>query len=102
MRRLRLSATQTALLLAVVTLAGATPGAGEPAGQPGAHCALALRISLWRAGGGPWNYAALLNAASDRLLMRRVGGGFSFWHLHLRDFLAEASPEQLVELHDAA
>jgi hypothetical protein len=50
----------------------------------------------------PWNYAARLNTASDRLLMRRVGGGFSFWHLQLRDFLAQASPEQLAEICKAS
>ncbi len=31
-----------------------------------------------------------------------LGGGFSFWHLQLRDFLAQASPEQLAEMSKAA
>ena len=59
---------------------------------------LALRIALWRAGAAPWNYAAFLSDAGDRLLMRRVGGGFAFWHLQLRDFLAGWPQERLDEL----
>lgn len=56
---------------------------------------VALRIALWHTCVAPWNYAALLNNASDRLLMRRVGGGFAFWRLRLRDFLAGLSEEEL-------
>ena len=59
---------------------------------------LALRIALWRAGAAPWNYAAFLGDAGDCLLMRRVGGGFAFWHLQLRDFLARWPQERLDEL----
>lgn len=63
---------------------------------------VALRIALWDAGVAPWNYAALLNDACDRLLMRRVGGGFAFWHLQLRDFLAGLSEEEVKKLIDEA
>jgi hypothetical protein len=49
---------------------------------------LALRLVLWRAGLAPWNYAAFLNHASDILLLRRVGGGYTFYHQELRDYLA--------------
>jgi hypothetical protein len=50
---------------------------------------LALRWALWRHGLGPWRYDAFLEEASSRLLLRRVGGGYEFWHRELRDFLAE-------------
>ncbi|MDW8215817.1 MAG: hypothetical protein RMJ55_19885, partial [Roseiflexaceae bacterium] len=63
---------------------------------------VALRVALWDAGVAPWNYAALLNDASDLLLMRRVGGGFAFWHLQLRDFLAGLSKKELRRLIDEA
>jgi hypothetical protein len=63
---------------------------------------LALRIVLWRAGHASWNYAAFLNAMSDRLVLRRVGGSYTFWHLQLRDYFAELSAEQIDALAESA
>ena len=40
----------------------------------------ALRLVLYKKGHIPWNYAKFLNFASDRLLMKKVGGGYVFFH----------------------
>jgi hypothetical protein len=58
----------------------------------------ALRLALRWSDLAPWDYAAFLTRASDQLLMRRVGGGFSFWHLQLRDYLATLTPEEFDAL----
>lgn len=55
-----------------------------------------LRVMLTRAGHIPWNYAAFLNYCCDRVLLERVGGGYRFIHVTLRDYfagLADASLE---------
>jgi hypothetical protein len=48
-----------------------------------------LRIAVTRAGVAPWNYAAFLDHCAERILMQRIGGGFSFFHLTFRDHLAD-------------
>ena len=42
----------------------------------------------------PWQYVRLLDEATQRLLLRQQGGGYSFIHNLLRDHLASsASPD---------
>lgn len=41
----------------------------------------------------PWNLAAFLDRACDRILMRRVGGGYIFIHRTLLEYLAERPDE---------
>src|SRR6185503_6147066 len=39
-----------------------------------------LRFLLWRSSALPWNVAAFLDEAADRILLRKVGGGYIFIH----------------------
>jgi DNA polymerase III delta prime subunit len=52
---------------------------------------LALRIVLWRNRLGPWNYAGFLDYAVERVLLRRVGGGYMFLHRLLQEYFASIS-----------
>jgi hypothetical protein len=49
---------------------------------------LVLRAQLWRAGLIPWNYPQFLDYASERILLRRVGGGYIFVHRLLLEYFA--------------
>ena len=48
------------------------------------------RLILWRNKNAPWNYTRFLDAAADRILLRRVGGGYIFVHRMLMEYLAGA------------
>ena len=47
-----------------------------------------LRWRLWRAGYVPLNYPGFLDYATERILLRKVGGGYIFVHRLLLDFFA--------------
>lgn len=47
-----------------------------------------LRQMLHKKGRIPWNYAKFLDFASDRLLMKKVGGGYVFFHRMLLEHFA--------------
>ncbi|TMC18613.1 MAG: TIR domain-containing protein [Chloroflexi bacterium] len=47
-----------------------------------------LRFFLWRHGLLPWKLVAFLDEATERLLLRKVGGSYIFVHRLLRDVLA--------------
>ena len=49
---------------------------------------LALRFILQRQGALPWNVAAFLNFATDRLLLHKVGSGYIFVHRFVQDYFA--------------
>jgi len=49
---------------------------------------LVLRALLWRSGVIPWNYARFLDEAAERLLLRKVGGGYIFVHRLLLEHFA--------------
>ncbi len=51
---------------------------------------LVLRWLLWRAGNMPLNYSQFLDSAAERLLVRKIGGGYTFIHRLLLDFFADA------------
>ncbi len=53
-----------------------------------------LRVLLWRTKVIPWNYPHFLDEAADRILLRKVGGGYIFVHRLLLDYFAtlEALP----------
>ena len=48
-----------------------------------------LRRILHRKGHIPWNYARFLDYASERLLMKKVGGGYIFYHRMLMEHFAQ-------------
>jgi hypothetical protein len=50
-----------------------------------------LRWYLWRAGYLPWRAIRLLDEAADRILLRKVGGGYMFIHALLLDYFASLS-----------
>jgi hypothetical protein len=47
-----------------------------------------LRFWLWRTGSLPWNQIAFLDEAAQRLLLRKVGGGYIFVHRLLLEYFA--------------
>ncbi|PYV76159.1 MAG: hypothetical protein DMG96_14990 [Acidobacteria bacterium] len=47
---------------------------------------LVLRLVLWVSGGSPSSFVSFLNYATDRLLLRRIGGGYIFTHRMLADY----------------
>ena len=51
-----------------------------------------LRLILLIEGFIPWNYAHFLNFASDRLLIKKVGGGYVFFHRMLLEHFARMNP----------
>jgi hypothetical protein len=56
-----------------------------------------LRWQLWQAGSIPWNYPHFLDYAAERILLRKVGGGYIFIHrLLLEYFVSLEEKEQPV------
>jgi NACHT domain len=53
-----------------------------------------LRQILYQKGRIPWNYAKFLDFASDRLLMKKIGGGYVFFHRMLLEHFAQMSPNE--------
>ncbi len=49
---------------------------------------LVLRLLLLDAGSMPWNYPRFLDYAAERVLLRKVGGGYIFTHQLLLDYFA--------------
>jgi hypothetical protein len=49
---------------------------------------LILRLLLWRQGALPLDVVPFLDFASDRVLLRRVGGGYIFTHRFLQQYFA--------------
>jgi hypothetical protein len=47
-----------------------------------------LRQMLHKKGRIPWNYAKFLDFASERLLMKKIGGGYVFFHRMLLEHFA--------------
>ena len=47
-----------------------------------------LRRVLYRKGYMPWNYASFLNYVTDLRLMKKVGGGYVFYHRMLMEHFA--------------
>ena len=47
-----------------------------------------LRFLLWRTGSVPWHYIPFLEYAAERILLRKVGGGYIFIHRLLLEYFA--------------
>jgi GTPase SAR1 family protein len=52
---------------------------------------LAVRALLWRNGLASWDYVTFLDYAAERVLLRKVGGGYIFIHGSLLDHFASAN-----------
>ena len=50
-----------------------------------------LRLFLWRAKALPWNYVHFLDYATERILLRRVGGGYIFVHRLLLEYFSSSA-----------
>ena len=50
---------------------------------------LALRCLLVHNNLAPWKYATFLDHATERVFLRKVGGGYIFIHRLLQDYFAE-------------
>ena len=48
-----------------------------------------LRLGLWLSNYIPWNYARFLDYASELLLIKKVGGGYVFYHRMLMEHFAQ-------------
>jgi len=55
---------------------------------------LTLRFILWRKNASPWDYIGFLNYAAERILLRRVGGGYIFIHRLPMEYFASLRSEQ--------
>jgi hypothetical protein len=55
-----------------------------------------LRAFLVYNGSAPWNYVRFLDYAADRILLRKVGGGYVFLHRMLMDWFADRYVEPAV------
>jgi len=51
-----------------------------------------LRFLLWRTGAVPRRYVPFLDYAAERILLRKVGGGYIFLHRLLLDYFASLAP----------
>ena len=58
---------------------------------------LVLRHFLVRNGSAPWDYAKFLDHAAERILLRKVGGGYIFIHRMLLEYFATRYDESSVE-----
>jgi hypothetical protein len=47
-----------------------------------------FRLLLVGSGSAPWNYVKFLDYAADRILLRKVGGGYMFIHRMLLEYFA--------------
>jgi hypothetical protein len=45
-----------------------------------------MRVVLWHSGALPWNLASFLDYCTERILLRKVGGGYLFIHRLLQDY----------------
>ena len=52
-----------------------------------------LRFLLWRTGAVPWRDAQFLDYAAERILLRKVGGGYIFLHRLLLNYFANLETE---------
>ena len=58
---------------------------------------LVLRLLLVRSGSIPWDYVKFLDYAAERILLRKVGGGYIFIHRMLLEYFAARYDESSVE-----
>jgi hypothetical protein len=56
-----------------------------------------LRLWLVRNGSTPWNYVGFLDYAAERILLRKVGGGYAFIHRMLLEYFAARYVERSAD-----
>ena len=60
---------------------------------------LILRLILVWDGLAPWRYPSFLNYAAERILLRKVGGGYMFIHRYLLEYFASLDIEAKAKLN---
>ncbi|MGB9204913.1 MAG: hypothetical protein WCB94_13225, partial [Terriglobales bacterium] len=70
---------------------------GQHAGGQACLMHLALRLWLVLDGSIPWNYVKFLDYAAERILLRKVGGGYIFIHRMLLEYFAARYDKSAVE-----
>lgn len=71
---------------------------GLPMGLEAAIKHYTLRLVLFLDGSMPLNYVRFLDACADRILLRKVGGGYMFPHITFRDYFTALTPERIDAL----
>ena len=59
---------------------------------------LTPRVILWREGAMPLNYVRFLEYATERIFLRRVGGGYSFVHRLVQEHFAKHEQELIARV----
>jgi NACHT domain len=87
-------------LLFMGTVLGLTYGLGRAFQLGGSACVCywTTRIRMRRSGSAPLRYKRFLHDAEQRILLRRVGSGFSFPHRLLQEHLGTMPDERLKRL----
>ncbi len=78
--------------LAVGLLAGMVGGKGPVFAGVVLIQHFTLRLMLWWQGYIPWNYARFLDYATERIFLRKVGGGYIFIHRRLQEHFTKMYP----------
>jgi hypothetical protein len=89
---IRRSARNALFAMLVGGLVGGLTGGGETCLSQ-----IALRLGLIRNGSTPWNYVRFLDYAAERILLRKVGGGYAFIHRMLLNHFAALYVERSGE-----
>jgi eukaryotic-like serine/threonine-protein kinase len=61
-----------------------------------------LRLLLFQSGYLPWNITGFLNYCTERIFMRRVGGGYIFIHRTLMEHFAQMEEKDVLNLPETA
>jgi phosphate/phosphite/phosphonate ABC transporter binding protein len=59
-----------------------------------------LRWLFWREGAMPWRYQQFLEEAVDRILLKRVGGGYRFIHPLFQEYFAGTGSTSTVQMQE--
>ena len=88
--------------LGVGLLGGLGGGLGIGLNAGGQACLqhLVLRFLLVRGNSMPLNYVKFLDYADERILLRRVGGGYEFFHGMLLEYFAAQAKADLTAAND--
>jgi hypothetical protein len=83
--------------LAVGLLAGLAGGKGPVFAGLVLIQHFVLRMILWLEGYIPWNYARFLDYATERIFLRKVGGGYIFIHRMLLEHFAQMELDEFQD-----
>ena len=85
------------LVVGLVSWLGFGLGAGLDVGGQACFQHVLLRLLLVRNGSIPWNCVKFLDYAAERVLLRKVGGGYTFIHRMLLEYFAARYDESSVK-----